>query len=106
MADTLERAVNGLSDVDSLWWPLLSWRPKPTVLFSENLILRILAVGIPLGAAALALILWKIVHLKDWNYFGLMALLSIPLCYLYLKFVMAWAWNRRALRQKDDRSPQ
>jgi hypothetical protein len=103
MADSIEKAINTLTDMDALWWPFLSWRPKPTALFTESLILRLLGVGLSLGALLLVFILWMTIHPKRWDYIATAGLVAAPLSYVFLKHVLAWAWNRRALRAKGKR---
>lgn len=96
---SLENAVNRLSDFDAGWWPLLRLRPAKDQLMNTVRLLKIVGaagalVGLPLVGIAAVLQHPFLPWLDLAKY---LALACVGFFFVY-RFTFALAWNRRARR--------
>jgi hypothetical protein len=96
---SLENAINRLSDFDAGWWPLLRLRPPKDQLMGTARLLKIVGaagalVAVPLVGIAAVLQHPYLPWLDLAKYLGLAC---VGFFFLY-KFTFALAWNRRARR--------
>jgi hypothetical protein len=106
MFDKLEEFVNWLNDMDWAWWPLLSLRP-PKDKDIDNLLLLKLALfyGSIIGVLFLAVVIIGTIDtltLGNVLFFAVLCLLlGWTLAFILYKISIAYAWNRRARRFRD-----
>lgn len=96
---SVENAINRLSDFDAGWWPLLRLRPAKDQLMDTMQLVKIVGaagalVGVPLVGIAAVLQHPYLPWLDLATYLGL-ACVGFFVVY---KFTFALAWNRRARR--------
>lgn len=90
-------AINERSDQDWAWWPFLWVRPEKHERMSFARVAAMATLfGVPCGA--LASLLFAVAMRSTWTTLPL-GMICFPLTlYLFGHFVVARAWNRRAVR--------
>jgi hypothetical protein len=96
---SIENALNRLSDIDAGWWPLLRLRPQQDQLMDTVRLLKIVGAagavaGLPLVGIAAAV---QHPYLPWLDVASYLALACVGFFLIY-KFTFALAWNRRARR--------
>jgi membrane protein implicated in regulation of membrane protease activity len=101
--DNFERLGNWINDMDAEWWPFLFLRPEKHAKISS---LRVLTLAILYGVfggmmmnAAIAL-----AGQSDRINVVVLPLAAVAMFFVAFRFTLAWAWNRRADRERPSLS--
>lgn len=95
--DALEKLMNGLSDMDSGWWPFLGLRPAKAERITLGRLTRMaLAYGTVYGT--MAGVLFVILGRITFPSIIVVVVVFIPLFFVAYGLTFAPMWNRRARR--------
>ena len=98
----LEGFMNGLTDMDWGWWPVVSLRPPKDKDIDNKVLLQIS----PVFGSMLGLILFLLREVRHRAPFSIIALVlylmfGIVAFFILYKATFAYFWNRRARRLRD-----
>jgi len=97
MANRIESAINRVSDLNWVWWPLLRFRPKKTELFSHRLVF-VFAVFVTV-VSHLLVVLLRVASNRPVSLEAVVVVTAVIFACVFAWFwVVAHFWNRRALR--------
>ena len=101
----LEEFMNGLTDMDWGWWPVISLRPPKDKDIDNKVLLQIS----PVFGSMLGLILFFLREVRHRAPFSvttliLYLLLGVIAFFILYKFTFAYFWNRRATRLRHDQT--
>jgi hypothetical protein len=103
MMDRIESIVNFVSDLDWFWWPMLRFRPGREELFSSWRVLVFTALVV-VAACAIAVLL-QLASNRSLPLEAVVVVSSATLVCVFAWFrIMAYFWNRRALRLQKERA--
>ncbi|MBI5954102.1 MAG: hypothetical protein HY865_20790 [Chloroflexi bacterium] len=102
MIDQIENFMNGLTDMDWGWWPVLSLRPAKDKDIDNVVLLKLsLIFGSSIGIFFL-LIVFLTTGVMTWGIFLFCILLGWLLFFVVYKVTFVYFWNRRARRIRGE----
>lgn len=108
MMNRIEKMVNWYSDRNSTWWLLRRLRPERNELFSWKRTCLLITMDVVLAIGTLFVCFFIVLKIDPWLYILFIPKLGDPefliiafvvvLSSLFMRLLMAAAWNRRARR--------